>query len=271
MSGWHLHDDLATAYVDGTLDDPRAFSVEAHLLSCVACRQRIASVFDSGQLDELWVGIVAEIDAPRPTPVERLLLRAGVDEHIARLLAAVPSLTLSWIGAVAVALGFAVLAAHVGASDRWLLVFLAVAPLVPVAGVAAAYGPGLDPGYEIGVAASLSGWRLLLLRTTAVLTASVVLAGLAALAVPASGWLMVAWLLPALAATLFTVALGTLIEPRWAALAVAWVWLTIVSTAARTLTSPLELFGAPIQLASAVLTAVALGVALWRHDAYDTA
>ena len=46
--------------------------------------------------------------------------------------------------------------------------FLALAPLLPLAGVAAAFGAALDPTYEIGLAAPLSAVRLLLLRTVAV-------------------------------------------------------------------------------------------------------
>lgn len=271
MTVWHLDTEVASAYVAGRLDDPRAFSVEAHLLACASCRDRVAAATDPRHLDDLWDGIVAELDAPHPTPVERVLLRLGIDEHVARLLAATPSLTVSWIGAVVFALGFAVLAAHLGGNDRWLLVFLGAAPLVPLAGVAAAYGPGLDPGYEIGVAAPWSGWRLLQLRSTAVLAVSVLLAGAGAFALPVAGWIAAAWLLPALATTLLTVALGTLVSPRWAGLAVAWLWVTVVGTAARTLTAPLDLFDAPTQMVSAVIAAVALAVAVWRRETFDTA
>ena len=71
--------------------------------------------------------------------VERTLVHLGVRDHVARLLVATPSLHLSWFAAAAAALGFAVLAA-VQRPDG-LLFFLVLAPLLPVAGVAFAFGP----------------------------------------------------------------------------------------------------------------------------------
>lgn len=135
-----------------------------------------------------------ELDGVRPGPMERTLVRLGIADHVARLLAATPSLRLSWFAALAVALGFAVSAAYTGA----VVVFLVVAPLVPLAGVAAAYGPGVDPTYEIGLASPMRSYRLLLIRALAVLTASMGLAGAAALALPTLNWSTAAWLLPSL-------------------------------------------------------------------------
>ncbi|MDX1620988.1 MAG: zf-HC2 domain-containing protein [Nitriliruptorales bacterium] len=270
MNTWHLDNPALLAYADGSLDDPRAYSIEAHLTTCAECRARVANAFDGTRIDELWSAIVAEVDAPRPTPMERLLLRAGVSEHDARLLAATPSLSAAWIGAVALALAFAVLAAHLVATDRALLAFLGVAPLVPIVGVAAAYGPGIDPSYEITVAAPMHGWRLLALRASAVLTVSIALAALAASALPAVGWVAAAWLLPALCGTLLTMALASYVGPRLACGGVAWVWLAIVATTARLADAPLDLFGAPTQIASAAVGAVALAVTLSRRGAFDT-
>jgi hypothetical protein len=57
---------------------------------------------------------------------------------------------------------FAVLAAQVGSGPDASLAFLTVAPLLPLAGIAMAYGPGIDPTYEIGLAAPMRSLRLLL-------------------------------------------------------------------------------------------------------------
>jgi hypothetical protein len=43
------------------------------------------------------------------------------------------------------------------------------APLVPLVGVAVAYGPEADPAHELTATAPYSGLRLVLLRTAAVL------------------------------------------------------------------------------------------------------
>lgn len=270
MSTWHLDPVVIDAYADGSLDDPRAYSIEAHLITCADCRALVAHAFDQARVDELWSTIVAEIDAPQPTVIERVLRRAGVREHTARLLAATPILSLSWIGAITIALAFATMAAHLGATDRSMLIFLGAAPLVPIIGVAASYGPGVDPSYELGVAAPVQGWRLLSMRAIAVLTVSIVLASIATVALPSLGWIAAAWLLPALAGTLATVALSTFVGPRLAAGFVAWSWLAIVTVTARTAAAPLDLFDAPTQIASAIVIAAALAVSLSRRGAFDT-
>ena len=69
-------------------------------------------------------------------------------------------------------------------TDRGLALFLVVAPLIPVAGVAAAFGPGLDPTWEITVAAPGGGFRLLLLRAAAVFATTFAMASVASLALP---------------------------------------------------------------------------------------
>lgn len=269
MSTWHPAATVIDAYVDGGLDDPRACSVEAHLLMCADCRSRVAVAVDQDRLDQVWVAVAAELEAPRPTAVERLLLRLGVRDHVARLVAATPALGLAWLGAVTAGLAFAVLAAHVG-PDRWgRVVFLALAPVLPVAGVAAAYGAGADPAHELGVAAPLHGWRLLQLRATAVLAASVVLAGLAALALPGLGWLAAAWLLPALGASSATVALSTIVAPRWAAGGIAFAWLSAVAVGVRVFASPLTVFAAPTQVVMALAAVTGLIVTIRRRDRFD--
>ena len=109
--------------------------------------------------------------------LERGIVRLGVPDHVARLLASTPSLRLSWLAAAAVAIGFSAWAANAGADGR--LVFLAVAPVLPVAGVAAAYGRWADPSHELATTAPFSGLRLLLLRTLAVLVVTTVVTAMA--------------------------------------------------------------------------------------------
>src|SRR5438445_3428947 len=101
---WHAEADLLQRYADETLDDARAYSLEAHLLRCARCRAELAPTADAAQLDRMWASVVERVDAPAPGLVERGLLEIGVREHAARLLAATPSLRLSWLGAEAIAL-----------------------------------------------------------------------------------------------------------------------------------------------------------------------
>ncbi len=223
---WHADPEAVSRYATGELDEARMYSLEAHLLACGRCRALLSPLVDPGAIERVWLEIEEAVDAPRPGPVERALLGLGLPDHLSKLLAATPSLRLSWFGAVAVALAFAVLAAHGG--HPGLVIFLSMAPLIPVAGVAAAFGPGIDPTYEIGVAAPLRSFMLLLIRSTAVLVASLVLIGLAALTLPNLGWTAAAWLVPAFALTLVTLAVSTVAEPVPSAVGVALGWIISV-------------------------------------------
>ena len=104
-------------------------------------------------------------------------------------------------------LAFAVWAAR--GDQQGVYWFLVLAPMLPLAGVAAAYGQGVDPTYEVGLAAPMRSFGLLLIRAVAVLVTTTVIAGLAALALPGLQWTAAAWLLPSLGLTLASLALAT--------------------------------------------------------------
>ena len=263
---WHADSALLSGYIGGEMDDMASIALEAHLLGCSRCQAALGRFADRERLRRGKDAVLDVINAPRRGPFETLLIRAGVTDATARLVAATPSLRASWFVAVTLALGFAAVAAN--QSHSGLLLFLAVAPLLPVIGVAAAYGPGIDPTYEIGLAAPLSSLRLLLLRGGAVLTATIVLAGIAGLALPGSEW-TAAWLLPALGLTLGSVALSTVIRPLHAARLVALIWLVAVAILAVSPHEELVLFRYPGQLIFALLAAVAGLVIAHRRDAFN--
>ena len=268
MNGtWHADREVVARYAGGELDEARAYSLEAHLLSCGDCRALLSPLADRTTVERTWMEIEEAVDSPRPGPVERLLRRLGVPEHLSRLLAATPSLRLSWFAAVTVALGFAVLAAR--GDHAGLVVFLAMAPLIPVAGVAAAFGPGIDPTYEIGLASPYRSGRLLLLRSMAVLVASLVLIGLGALALPGLDWSAMAWLLPALALTLVTLAVSTVAEPVPSAVAVATGWIVSVALVGHLAGDGVAAFHATGQVLCLVLIAVAGLVLARRSEAFE--
>jgi hypothetical protein len=273
MNTWHADAELLDRYTSGAIDDAQAYSIEAHLLSCDNCRSALAGRADAAMLRRAWVGVVDALDTPRPGVVERGLLSHGVHDHVARLLAATPSLSLSWFAAEAIALGFAVVAASAGTtdgrSDLGLLLFLVVAALLPVGGVAAAYGPGVDPTYEVALSSPMRSYRLLLIRSTAVLASSVVLSAVAALALPAFDWRAVAWVLPSLALTLATLALSTWVRPLVAAggVVLGWVFVSILS--AYDHADRLVIFHASGQIACLVLVAVSVLALASRREALE--
>ena len=274
---WHVDHALLTRYADGSISDAAAYSVEAHLTSCERCRRAVAETVEPARSELLWDDIVDRIDQPAAGPVERLLRRAGLPEHLARLLAATPSLRGAWFGAVALTLLLAVVAAHVAPGDG--AAFLLLAPLLPLAGVALAYGRAFDPAAEIALAAPISGLRLVVVRTIAVVGSTVAMALLASALLPRPGWAAVTWLLPALAMSAATVALGTRIDVLRAAtgVAVAWlattaasVWLSMGSgsdlhDAARHVFA----FRATGQLLFAGLLAIAAATVAARHDTFE--
>lgn len=265
---WHAEAELLERYARGTIEDATAFSLEAHLTKCANCRTAIAPFVDVSTFARTWDGIVDRIDAPHAGVIEGLLLRFGVSDHVARLLAATPSLRASWLLAVATALGFAVLAAHQG--NAGVLLFLALAPLLPVAGVASAYGPGMDPAYEIGLAAPMRSFRLLLIRSGSVLTTTTVLAGAAALFLPGLNWTVAAWLLPSLALTIGSLALATFVPALWAFGSIAAAWITLVLGAEQTSPAPFAAFRAPGQLAFVAVVIAAGIIVVRRRESFDT-
>ena len=273
MNTWHADADLLDRYTSGEIDDAQAYSIEAHLLACGHCRSALAGHAHADMLVRAWAGVVDTLDAPRTGVVERGLLSLGVRDHVARLLAATPSLSLSWFAAEAIALGFAVIAANAAATngrgDLGLLLFLVVAALLPVGGVAAAYGPGVDPTYEVAQSSPMRSYRLLLIRSTAVLVSTVALAAVAALALPALDWHAAAWLLPSLGLTLATLALSTWVRPLVAAgiVAVAWVFVAIAATYDRA--DRLVVFHGGGQIALLVLAAVSVVALARRRETFE--
>jgi hypothetical protein len=227
---WHADDGLLALYVRGDAGALRGTSIEQHLTHCADCRARIASHVDADPLEMVWSRIQEQAQAPRPTRIERMLTRLGVSEPDALLVAVAPSLRASWMFGLVITLSFVGLAAAYG-GDRGLAFFLIVAPLVPVAGVSFAYGPDVDPSYEVGAAAPYSAARLLLLRTAAVLATSLPLALAAALLLPSASWTVLSWLLPALAFTATLLAASTWIRPSVAGLGLGVAWACAVASA----------------------------------------
>ncbi|WP_051761052.1 zf-HC2 domain-containing protein [Herbidospora cretacea] len=258
MNGWHVPDDLRAAYLGGTLPEATAMSVEAHVEACPACQAAYPA--DADWLEASWAAVADVVDRPRPRPMTRLLTRLltrlGVPEHVAVFLAATPGLTRSWLLGVAGALTFAVYAAHT--ADQSMIVFLAVAPVLPLLGIAAAYGARVDALHEVVAAAPIRRTRVLLLRALAVLVTALLVTGAATPALPA---FTAAWLLPSLALTGAALALGTRLAPHRASALLAAGWLTAV------LAGREAVFGAPAQAAYTLVLIpfVYLGARRWKR------
>jgi hypothetical protein len=265
----HLEHDWLVRYARGDLDQARSFSVEAHLPACGDCRAAVAQLVDTTRLTRTWDAIEDTIDAPPRTPVERALIRAGIAEPTARLLAVTPALRLSWLAAIATVLAIAVVAANTR-GPQGVMAFLIVAPLLPLAGVAAAYGPLVDPAYEITLAAPLGSLRLLILRALAVVAVTALIAAAAALALPGLDWTVAAWLLPSLGLTLAGLGLATTIGPLASSALVASTWVFVVLGAWQASGDPLSAFGDAGQLTCLGIALAGLAAVLARRDSFET-
>jgi hypothetical protein len=265
MTTWHVDaHDLAT-YRNGRIGNTRAASIETHLITCATCRTLVATTADSAdgdRLDRVWREIVDVAEAPAPRVVERLLRLLGTRPDTARLLAATPSLRLSWITGVAIVLAMAAASSHTGRYG--LALFLALAPVLPVAGVAASFGPAVDPTYEVTLASPYSSTRLLLLRSLAVVLTTLMLTAAGAALLPEQR-AAAAWLLPALGLTAGTLALSAWIEPLRAGIAMATLWFAVTIPALRPGEHPLLATALSVQIVSGTVFVVALIVVLNRR------
>lgn len=264
---WHVDTSVLQRYLQGDIDLVATLSIESHVGGCADCRAKLPA--DPAWLDRSWSGVVDDLLAPHLGPVEQWLVDSGLGAPLARMLAATPALRRSWWAAVVALLAFAVVAAHAASDQRGLLVFLTVAPLLPVLGVAAAYGPSADPLHEVTIAAPLNGLRLVLIRSIAVLCAAMAMGLLASALLPSLGWTAVGWLLPALALTTVTLTLGSWLDPLAASGVVTGVWLAAVWLVTLPARDPLVLFRADTQLWFATLFAVAGLVLVLRRQTWE--
>ena len=283
-AAWHADADLLASYAVGTADPVVVWSVEAHLTGCAQCRSAVSAYADDERLARNRSVLLVRVATPGGGRMRRLLCRCGVPDHLLRLLAATPSLRRSWLlsvlGVVAVVAGEAAAVRYgwirtdrtgrlPGYQDPVVLApFLLVAPLLVLAGVAAAFLPSFDPAFRLAVAAPFSGFTLLLVRTVSALAAALVPVVGAAFLLPGPGWLPAALLLPSLALCVFALAAATVLEPRAAAVTAGALWaLPVLLLAA--VHVPLAIVQPNAQFACAGVLCAAAVVLLARHDRFE--
>ena len=157
-------------------------------------------------LDRVWTGVAAEVWRRRPGPLQRTAGRLLRSPGLARALVATPSLLFAWIIATVVVL-FTGTAVTLLTGQPYVAL---IAPAVAAAGIAYAYGPGIDPAWELSRSMAVGDRMILLVRALAVfgLNAALGLAASAASGVAAA--LTFGWLVPMTAACALALAAATL-------------------------------------------------------------
>jgi len=156
---------------------------------------RLPSAGDSGggvDLARVWTGLAAEVWRRHPGRLERTAARLLRSPGLARALLTTPSLLLPWLISTVVVFGVGAL---VSLGPGQPLVWL-VAPAVAAVGIAFAYGPGIDPAWELSSSCAVSHRMVLLTRVVAVFAVNAVLGLLASAASGAAAALTFGWLLP---------------------------------------------------------------------------
>jgi hypothetical protein len=283
-AAWHAGEDLLASYNAGTVEPVVVWSVEAHLAGCARCRTALSAHVDADRLARNRSVVLVRAAFPDEGRVRRLLCRCGVPDHLLRLLAATPSLRRSWllsvVGVLAAMVGEATAVRYgwmrpggrggmAGYADPAILApFFLVAPLLVLAGVAAAFLPAFDPACRLAVAAPFSGFTLLLVRTVSALAAALILVVGAALILPGPGWLAAALLLPSLALSALALAAATVLDPRAAAISAGALW-TLTVLVLATSSVPSLVAQRDVQVACAAVLCASAVVLLARRNRFE--
>jgi hypothetical protein len=182
-------------------------------------------------LDRVWLGVAEQVWRRRPGPVERAAGRLLRSPGLARALVTTPSLLLGWVIATAVVL-IAGVGFTLGTGQPWVAL---LAPAVAAAGIAYAYGPGIDPAWELSLSMAVSDRMVLLVRALAVFGLNAALGLAASAASGAAAEVTFGWLVPMTAVCALALAAATVTRSPnvgVAAGAAGWVIAILASQAA---------------------------------------
>lgn len=157
-------------------------------------------------LDRVWIGVVTEVWQRAPGWVERLAGNLLRSPGLARALLTTPSLLLPWLIASVVVLGAG--AAATSSAGEPLVALLA--PALAAAGIACAYGPGIDPAWELSRSMAVSDRMVLLVRALGVFAVYSALGIAASAASGTAVGITFGWLVPMTALSLLALAVATL-------------------------------------------------------------
>jgi len=181
-------------------DDP------AHVAGCAECQARAGLAALDVDLGRVWTGVAAEVWARPVGVIERLAGRLLGSPGLARALVTTPSLVVSWLVASAAVLAVGVVVTrHTGVPWVSLL-----APALAGIGIAYAYGPGIDPAFELTQTMAISDRMILLVRGLAVFGVNAALGLVASLFAAGAAGITLGWLVPMTTVAALALAAATL-------------------------------------------------------------
>jgi hypothetical protein len=157
-------------------------------------------------LGRAWLGVAADVWRRRPGLVERLAARLLRSPGLARALVTTPSLVLGWVVATVVVLAVGVLATR-GTGTPYVAL---LAPVGAAAGIAFAYGPGVDDCWELSFSTAVSHRMVLLVRALVVFGLNAFLGVTAAAVSGVAVSVTFGWLVPMTAVCALALAAATL-------------------------------------------------------------
>lgn len=264
VTDWHVDPDDLAEYAAGHSGPARLASVEAHLTRCTACRAALAAHVPAPAA--LWDAIADRVDTG-PRTLRR-------HPRIAMVSVSSPPLALV-TGLLAAALIGLVAVARVGSAPFATATLVALGPLVPLAGARVAFGRRVDPAGAMAAAAPLAvgkvGGARALAATLVACAAGVVVTPLTTISWGGAA----VWLLPALAISAVSVAVGTFVDATATTVGLALAWaaavVTWLSEAPRALqglsTDGLVSDRPEVQVALAAVTVAGLLLSVARADA----
>jgi hypothetical protein len=266
MSVEHASMRIIDGYARGGTDlaADEVWAVEAHLEACGLCRDRLSAAVTAAApaVTSLVETVWADLE-PRLAGTASMPPRGRWSAQLSLWLTPV---MVPWLAMVATVTLLALVLDLVGPGSGEVSLVLLLAPVLPVLGVAASWSRGLDPAYELTASVPRAGLHLVLRRTASVLAVVVpalLVGGLA------TGVMVAQWLLPCLAFTSTTLALGGVVGVTRAAGALVAGWAAVIVTptlAAGRITFALRTGGLPVW---GLILALGIAVVIARRGAYS--
>ena len=231
-----------------------------HIASCADCQAQSNLEGLDVDLDRVWMKVSMEVWSRPVGRLERWLGSILHSPGLARALLTTPSLVISWLLSSAVVLGVGTFFTY--QSDvPWVAL---LAPALAGIGIAYAYGPGVDPAWELSKTMVISDRMVLLVRVLAVFAVNAGLGLLASLFSDQTAAVTFTWLIPMTTVSALALAVATWARSAPVGLGAGLVgWLFIVLLASRGMSDFARAVSEPdllpiYALATAVFTAATL-------------